>query len=569
MGKQRKQEQKQQKKSGFQDKCGGKVKAKRSGRIDVGIDELEAILERARAALTEEEYEKIHGALETLLFLTQELEKKRVSVQRLKDMLFGAATEKTQKVLEEVLEASGTGQGASRDDESGSDSEGEKRKTKGHGRNGATDYTGGNKVQVSHRSLKQGDSCPECDKGTLYKWSPGSIVRIRGQAPLNATVYEIEKLRCNLCSKLFTAKAPAGVGVEKYDARSASMIALLKYGSGLPFNRLERLQGNLGIPLPASTQWEIVENLSRTIEPVYGELIRQAAQGEVLHNDDTTMRVLELMRQGSRSSDGSDRKGVFTSGIVSKIKEHRIALFFTGHKHAGENLVELLKRRCSKLGTPIQMCDALSRNMPDELRTIVANCLAHGRRKFVYVAANFPEQCLHVLNILKQVYKNDDVARNERMSAEQQLGFHKAMSGPLMADLKTWLAKQIDDRLVEPNSGLGEAIAYMRNHWDELTLFLRQPGAPLDNNVCERALKKAILHRKNAYYFKTENGARVGDLFMTLIHTCELNTVNPFDYLTELHNHSARIRSIPELWMPWNYRNSLAATASPDRGLPN
>jgi transposase len=561
MGKHRKQQKK------FGPKRGAKKKAKRSkgvGRIDIGIDELEAILDRVRAALTEEEYEKIHGALETLLFLTQELEKKRVSVQRLKDMLFGAATEKTKDVLDRILEASGAGRGASEADRSGNGSDGKEKQRKGHGRNGADAYSGGEKVSVSHESLKQGDPCPECDKGKLYKWTPGSIVRIKGQAPLNATVYEVEKLRCNLCGKVFTAKAPAGVGEEKYDARSASMIALLKYGSGLPFNRLERLQGNLGIPLPASTQWEIVAEVSHTIEPVLEELIRQAAQGEVLHNDDTTMKVLELMGQRSGPTDGTDRKGVFTSGIVSKVEEHQVALFFTGRKHAGENLVELLKRRRSELGKPIQMCDALSRNMPQELRTIIANCLSHGRRKFVDVAANFPDECLHVLNILKDVYRNDAVARNEKMSPEKRLRLHQAESGPRMAELETWMAAQFDEGKVEPNSGLGEAITYMQNHWEKLTLFLRQPGAPIDNNICERILKKAILHRKNAYYYKTENGARVGDMFMSLIHTCELNDVNSFDYLTELQKHPDDLPSSPELWMPWNYRDTLAASASTD-----
>ncbi|MBK8977690.1 MAG: transposase [Planctomycetes bacterium] len=87
-----------------------------------------------------------------------------------------------------------------------------------------------------------------------------------------------------------------------------------------------------------------------------------------------------------------------------------------------------------------------------------------------------------------------------------------------MAALEGWLEDQIEDRKVEPNSSLGESIVYMRKHWAGLTLFLREPGAPLDNNICERALKKAILHRKNAMFYKTPNGARVGDLFMSLIH---------------------------------------------------
>ena len=285
-------------------------------RIDIDMGELEAILDRVKAALSEEEYEKIHGALETLLFLTQELEKKRVSIQRIKDMLFGATTEKTKKVLDRLLEeASGTEQESSGDEQTGNGGrEGEKEKRKGHGRNGADAYTGGEKVHVPHESLKEGEACPECHKGKLYKWTPGSIVRLKGQAPVNATVYKLEKLRCKLCGEVFTAKTPEGVGEEKYDAESAAMIALLKYGSGLPFNRLQRLEGSLGIPLPASTQWEIVEKASHCFRPAFEELIRQAAQGEVLHIDDTTMKILGLSREDFQ--DG--RKGVFTSGIVSK-----------------------------------------------------------------------------------------------------------------------------------------------------------------------------------------------------------------------------------------------------------
>jgi hypothetical protein len=258
--------------------------------------------------------------------------------------------------------------------------------------------------------------------------------------------------------------------------------------------------------------------------------------------------------------------GVFTSGIVSKLADHQIALFFTGHKHAGENLLDLLQQRSARLGPPIQMCDALSRNVPEELQTIVANCLAHGRRRFVDVAGSFPQECIHVLEILKDVYGTDATARDRRMSPQERLHFHQAHSGPKMAELEAWMAAQLEQRTVEPNSGLGEAIAYMRKHWKELTLFLRVPAAPLDNNICERALKKAILHRKNAYFYKTRNGARVGDLFMSLIHTCELNGANPFRYLTELQKHARQLAATPADWMPWNYLRTLQSGSNRPSG---
>jgi transposase len=532
-------------------------------RIELDRSELEAILEHAKTALGEAEYDTLHAAMQTLIYLTQELEKSRVSVQRLKHLLFGSTTEKTRKVMEKLLNEVEKKKRAS--DDAAKDTE-TKQKAKGHGRNGAGTYTGADHVRVPHESLKAGDACPNCHKGTVYESvEPGHIVRIRGQAPLGATVYELQKLRCNLCGQIFTAQAPSDVGPDKYDAESAAMIALLKYGSGLPFNRLQRLQGGLGIPLPAATQWEMVRDSAGVIAPVFAEMSPQAAQGRLFHNDDTTMKILSELglsgpSSGSDPTDASQRKGVFTSGIVSVLEHIRIALFFTGHRHAGENLVALLKQRACELDPPLQMCDALSRNMPGELNTIVGNCLLHGRRQFVDVANNFPQECLYVFEILKEVYTNDAETKRQQMSDEQRLAFHQKESGPKMDELARWLAEQFEQRKVEPNSSLGEAISYMLTHWDKLTLFLRQPGAPLDNNACERALKKAILHRKNSYFFKTPNGARVGDLYMSLIYTCELNGVNPFDYLTELQKHAKELSSHPDRWMPWNYRNALQST---------
>lgn len=213
------------------------------------------------------------------------------------------------------------------------------------------------------------------------------------------------------------------------------------------------------------------------------------------------------------------------------------------------------------------MCDALSRNLSKDFDAIVANCLAHARRQFVDVAKSFPQQCRYVLETLREVYKNDALAKEQGMSAQQRLQFHQERSGPLMDPFEKWLQEQLSERKVEPNSGLGTAISYMKNHWSKLTLFLRVAGAPLDNNICERALKKAILHRKGSLFYKTENGARVGDLFMSLIHTCQLGASNPFDYLTELQKHTEELAQRPQDWMPWNYRETLVqAGGSVDSG---
>lgn len=501
-------------------------------RIDVNLDELDRVLDGARQApLSEADYEKVKDALHAMAAM----------------LVRPRNTEKTSAVLEEAEES---GKAASQPDTNAAP-------PAGHGRNGTEAFGGAQKVEIAHQSLKHGDRCPECGEGNVYEQKePKVLVRIVGQAPLAATVYSLERLRCGACGQVFTAQAPEGVGPEKYDETAAAMIAQLKYGSGIPFYRLEQLEGQLGIPLPAATQWEIAEEAAELLKPARDELIRQAAQGEVVHNDDTSMRVLRLAREPS-----DERTGVFTSGIVSTGAGWKIALYFTGRQHAGENIADVLMQRAAELPSPIQMCDALSRNiprLPTGVEILLANCLAHGRRQFIEVAANFPDECRYVLEMLGQVYGHDADARERGLTPDDRLRLHQERSGPVMDQLHRWLEAQFAERKTEPNSGLGKAITYLLRHWRPLTLFLRQAGAPLDNNIVERALKRVVLHRKNALFYRTLKGAQVGDLFMSLIHTCQLCGTNSFDYLIELQRHAQQLAANPAEWMPWNYGETIA-----------
>jgi transposase len=415
-------------------------------------------------------------------------------------------------------------------------------------------------VSVPHETFKVGDPCPQngCE-GKLYRLpQPRVLVCVKGHVPLSATVYEREALRCALCGKVFVAGLPDGLHPCKYDPTATAMIGLLKYGTGMPFYRLGGLQEDLGIPLPAATQWEVVRDGAKALGPAYEELVRQAAQGEVLHNDDTPMKILSHLKENEERKKEKERTGTFTTGIVAQAGEHRIALFFTGRKHAGENLTRVLLEREGQRGPPIQMCDALDRNLPEKpLRTILGNCLAHGRRNFVDVVGSFPQEVRYVLEVLRKVFRYDALSREAKMSPQERLLYHQEHSGPLMEELMVWMEDQIAQKKVELNSALGEAIRYMQKRWEPLTLFLREPGAPLENNICERALKKVILHRRNALFYRTENGADTGDVFMTLIHTAELSGVNPFEYLTELLRHPREIADNADAWLPWNYRRAV------------
>jgi hypothetical protein len=285
-------------------------------------------------------------------------------------------------------------------------------------------------------------------------------------------------------------------------------------------------------------------------------------------NDDTSMKILDsLLDLKERRERGEDpkRTGTHTTGIVSEMPDgRRVVLYFTGRLHAGENLAKVLAERSTGLDPPIQMCDGLSHNAPGEMETILSNCLVHARRQFVDRVESFPEEVAHVVEEISEVYETEARAKALGLTAPERLRLHQEASGPVMERLRAWMAAQLAEKKVEPNSGLGKAIAYCQKRWENLTVFLREPGAPLDNNLTERVLKRAILHRKNSLFYRTENGAKVGDLYMSLIATAKLAEADPFDYLNELQRHAEELDEDPAAWMPWNYRETLGRPASTD-----
>jgi transposase len=531
---------------------------------------LDAFLERMKAVLPPVDYELVKGLVDTIRFLLGTLQRAKTSIKRLREMVFGSKTEKTSEVLKDSPEAT---------PENPPEAEEEpapvKKKKKGHGRNGREDYPGGKKTRIDHESLKHGDLCPCCKRGRVYEvGNPGIFIFFKGQAPILAELFEQEKLRCNGCGEVFTAKLPEGIGEEKYDPTAGSMLSLMRYGSGFPLYRFQKLEGNLGIPFPVATQWEILAKVAARIGPVFWELIRLAAQGQVLYIDDTVMRILEISKEiaqrkllpkpveeeGDEDEAGKEkeRTGIFTSAVVSEAGDHRIALFFTGTKHAGENLAGVLAQREKDLAPPIKMSDGLDRNTPKDVPVVDSNCLTHGRRNFVKIVEDFPPECRFVIECVKGVYEIEAEAKERGHSPEERLRLHQEKSGPIMEALDAWLEWKIEGKVIEPNSSLGQAIKYMRKRWARLTLFLRIAGAPIDNNLAERILKMAIIHRKNSYFYKTPNGARVGDLLMSVINTCRLEGVNAFEYLTDLQRHADRVRASPAEWLPWNYKSTLA-----------
>ena len=322
------------------------------------------------------------------------------------------------------------------------------------------------------------------------------------------------------------------------------------------------MQAMIGIPLPASTQFELIESLANEIHILYKTLMSLAAQGFCILYDDTWARILSCMQENKKDPN-RNRKGMQTTAILSTVETHKIAIFLTGRKHAGENMNDLLRRRASSLPPPICMSDALScNNLLSEFKTIDSKCLSHGRRKFHEIRDFFQEPCAIVLDTLALVYHYEAITKAEKMTPQERLTYHQTHSAPLMASLKEWINDQLDSKKAEPNSSLGKAFRYMLKHWVGLTQFLRVEGGMLDNNDCERAIKAIIVCRKNSLFYKTEHGAYIGCLLTSIIETCVLAKENPFDYLVSLQNNRKDLVKNPHLWLPWNYRQQIELMGS-------
>ena len=165
------------------------------------------------------------------------------------------------------------------------------------------------------------------------------------------------------------------------------------------------------------------------------------------------------------------RAGMQTTALIVQVGQRWICLYYTGRRHAGENLEALLAKREPERGKPLVMFDALRSNNAEEDGLIRCHCLAHGRRKFSELDEVFPAESAVVVDALQLVFDHDEAARHEQLSAAERLAYHQRKSAPIMAALQTWLEQQSTDRLVEPNSSLGKAIAYLLGHWETLTRF--------------------------------------------------------------------------------------------------
>lgn len=522
--------------------------------LEITEKEIEALLGHLETSnLSNEEKHQLKEIVLAMLWMGQKLEDKELSIRKLQ-RLFGIKTETASKLFGKKNSDGGGDSGTGSPPEGNQGAE----PTGGSGRHGTADYPDAEKILHSHESLKAGDKCPECNRGTLYRFGYGSFVKLIGQPAIKAEIHMPEQLRCSACLALFTAKLSDDIANGRADPTAKSMVALFRYGSGIPFYRNAGLQGFLRTPLPDSTQWDMAEDVADSALPIYRVLLEDAAAMDLMHSDDTGGRIISLMKELKESN--AERKGIFTTGILAKSGKREICLMFTGNRHAGENVQRLLDKRPDDLPTIKLMCDALSRNEPKKTKVILGNCNDHARREWVDLIpakGEPPEECVYFITRLGLVYHNDDLT--SKMTALERLAYHKKESRPIMDELKTWCETSLDDKKVEPNSGMGGAMKYFIRHFDELVKFCEVERMPLSNAAVERLLKSVVLHRKNSLFYRTENGAAVGDILMSIIQTAKRAGINIFEYLTEIQVNKKEVVKTPRAWLPWNYQSKPTA----------
>jgi transposase len=543
--------------------------------VNISKDEIEQLKARLRSrSLSENDLELLCEILQFFVWLRVAYESKKGVVSRLLRKIFGSKTEKKKKpknpkpndndstpssppsvspgeasssaALETGLPVGNAQEGSQNTNQEPAQSTAESENPlPGHGRSGAKDYPGAEEIYCPH-ILQSGSVCLSCKKGKIYKTKPGIFLNIVGQPLLKVTKYILERMRCNLCGSVFTAPLPAGL--QKWDPSAKATTAVYKYGYGFPQYRQERVLADHGTRVADSTLYEKGEEVADAGRPVAQYLEKLAAQSQrVMNADDTKLKIIELMKENEESN--PERTGIYTSAIIAEHEDHKIFVFKSGRNNAGENLDELFTQRDPSLPPPRIMVDGSSSNFPKTLQAIIHNCLTHGRREFCDLEVSFPKEASVIIELLAEVYKNDDLTKG--FSDEDRLKYHQDHSAAVMDKIFTKLNEY--KQTAEPNGGLMKAVRYMLKRWPELNRFLTVPGAPLDNNTAERAIKLFVLYRKNSYFYLTQVSAWVGDILMTLIHTAVDARASPIHYLTQIQIHKKQVFKNPEQWLPWNY----------------
>lgn len=521
---------------------------------ELSQDELNALIERVEYAIENDlsvstgDLKLLLTAITTLCTLQQKLEDNDVTLHKMRKLL-------------------------------GMVQQSERRHTESKGKKRPSDFNNSKKenkpkpkpkVPVSHHKMEKykiGQQCPDCQKGKLYKYEPGKLLRITGHSPYEAVRHITEQLRCNACQELHTAPLPDevladGHANQTYGYSARSLMAIHKFYSGIPYYHQGNLANIFGYSVSASTVFDQCELVADAVMPVFYEMKRQASDAPSFMLDDTHNRILEQKPElrDKRNGKGKQlRTGIYSSGLIALTEAKKeIVLFETSLGHAGELLDDVLRKRSPNLPSPLIMSDALSNNNPTVMSALQANCNSHCRRQFVDLEARHPETIAWVLDTYKIIWKAEHHTKENNHTPEERLAYHKEHSLPAMEQLREWAVGQQQSARFEEHCPLGKAINYLLRHYKKLTLFCVVAGALIDNNRMEETLKIVIRIRKTSHFYKTKNGAGVANVLTSLIATSHRAEINIFHYLIALQQNKDAVQASPSSWMPWNYELQLA-----------
>ena len=305
------------------------------------VEEIEQIISIINSlALSDEIKNFIIGCINLAVWLPRAIAEHKIAVSNLKRLVFGQGAREHQRSKKKRNKSTGKPRPSSSDspdDAASNDGTLDEKSSRGHGRNSHNVYPGDIEKTIRIDKLSPGQVCPLSCGGRLYSIDPGILVNIKGQNIARVEKYWLEKLRCALCGSIFTANIPPNASKEKYHPTFKAMLALQKYFMGMPFNRQAYFQSLLGFPLPSSTQWKLIEELANCALPIFKYLEQCAANGRLIHNDDTVLRIVDLICHNRQNPD-KKRTGMFTTGILSHFEDQKIALFYNSQRHSGENM---------------------------------------------------------------------------------------------------------------------------------------------------------------------------------------------------------------------------------------
>ena len=439
---------------------------------------------------------------------------------------------------------------------------------KKHPKRGNNDFRPEESHLHFHDTLEPGDQCPKCLLGKVYSFREKVIPILIGRSPLVYEEHRLQTLRCNACGQLFEPKLPEDLPKTGHSMPSAqAALTVLHYKIGVPFASVSNLQGMFYQDVHPAQLWNIIEQTARVLEPVYDELKKIAANSRLFYTDDTTARILshypinkENRKKKKRKKDPQDRVGTYSSLIIGHTHDlHEIYLFYHGRKYAGENLADLLVHRDTSLKTAIQMKDASTMNIPAGIEVIESKCNSHAIRKFKDLREIYPKWCEEILKNYTKVSKINQMLLKKGVNDKERLAYHKKHSLPLMEEIKSYVIGLINNKVIEPNSSLGSAIAYFRSHYNELIAFCNIEGAAFENNKAERALKMVIRLRKTSMFYKTEHGAEVAGMLHSLLYTAQEAGINVLYYLQFVLENPDKVRQNPQGFLPWTFQATLEA----------